>query len=79
MGYGNLAEEAKPSGSALISNRWETGIGDFGIMANAALSQVVTESQGVQLLRFFRAEDVASLRRRHEVDPGRHRHPQEHL
>ncbi|HWP89270.1 MAG TPA: TonB-dependent receptor plug domain-containing protein, partial [Burkholderiales bacterium] len=45
MGYGNLAEEAKPSGSALISTRWETGIGDFGVMANAAISQVVTESQ----------------------------------
>ena len=60
MGYGNLAEEAKPSGSALISTRWETGIGDFGVMANAAISQVVTESQGVQLQRFFRTEDVAS-------------------
>jgi iron complex outermembrane receptor protein len=59
MGYGDLAGEAKPSGSALVSNRWETGIGDIGIMANAALSQVVTESQGVQLLRFFRAEGVA--------------------
>ena len=59
MGYGNLAEEAKPSGSALISSRWETGIGDIGIMANAALNQVVTESQGVQLQRFFRTEDVA--------------------
>ena len=60
MGYGNLAEEAKPSGSALISNRWETGIGEFGVMANAALIQVVTESQGVQLQRFFRTEDVAA-------------------
>jgi TonB-dependent receptor len=60
MGYGNLAGETKPSGSALISNRWETGIGQIGIMANAALSQVVTESQGVQLLRFFRAENVGA-------------------
>ncbi len=59
MGYGNLAGETKPSGSALLSTRWETGIGEFGIMANAAISQVVTESQGVQLLRFFRTENVA--------------------
>jgi TonB-dependent receptor len=53
VGYGNLAKETKPSGSALLMNRWETGIGDFGVMVNAAYSQVVTESQGVQLLRMF--------------------------
>jgi iron complex outermembrane receptor protein len=59
VGYGTLAEEANPSGSALLMNRWETGIGDIGFMANVAYSNVVTESQGVQLLRFFRAEGVA--------------------
>ncbi len=49
LGYGDLAEETKPSGSLLISNRWDTGIGEFGLMANAAYSDVVTESQGVQI------------------------------
>jgi TonB-dependent receptor len=39
LGYGNLAQEAKPSGSMLISNRWDTGLGEFGLMANAAYSQ----------------------------------------
>ena len=43
LGYGNLAQEAKPSGSMLISNRWDTGLGEFGLMANAAYSQVITE------------------------------------
>ena len=79
VGYGNLAEEAKPAGSMLLSNRWETGIGEFGVMVNAAYSEVVTESQGVQLLRFFDVQDVAGLRRRHQVDPGWHRHPRQHL
>ena len=60
MGYGTLAEEAKPAGSLLISNRWDTGIGEFGFMANAAYSDVVTESQGVQLTRFFNATNVAA-------------------
>jgi TonB-dependent receptor len=60
MGYGTLAEEAKPAGSILVSNRWDTGIGEFGVMANAAYSNVVTESQGVQLLRFFNATNVAA-------------------
>lgn len=60
VGYGTLAEEAKPAGSVLLSNRWDTGIGEFGLMANAAYSEVVTESQGVQLLRFFNASNVGA-------------------
>src|SRR5689334_20655146 len=60
LGYGTLAEEAKPAGSMLLSNRWDTSAGEFGVMLNAAYSNVVTESQGVQLLRFFNATDVAA-------------------
>jgi iron complex outermembrane receptor protein len=59
LGYGSLAEEAAPAGSILLSNRWDTGIGEFGVMLNAAYSEVITESQGVQLLRFFNATNVA--------------------
>jgi iron complex outermembrane recepter protein len=58
-GYGDLAQETRPSGSALLMNRWETGIGEFGVMLNAAYSQVVTESQGVQLLRMFNSTNAA--------------------
>jgi len=61
VGYGDLAEEAKPSGSLLVSNRWETGIGDIGLMANAAYSETVQQSQGVQLLRFFNNENIAQF------------------
>ena len=61
MGYGDLAEEVKPSGSLLISNRWETGMGDFGLMANAAYSEVVQQSQGVQILRFYNNENIAAF------------------
>ena len=60
IGYGDLATKARPEGSALISNRWDTGIGDIGIMGNLAYSQVTTESQGVQLNRFFRIDNVAA-------------------
>jgi len=60
LGYGTLAEKAKPAGSMLLSNRWETGIGEFGVMLNAAYSEVVTESQGVQLLRYFNATGVGA-------------------
>jgi iron complex outermembrane recepter protein len=60
LGYGDLAEETKPSGSALISNRWDTGIGEIGVMANAAYSSVVTESQGVQIGRFYNVTGVGA-------------------
>ncbi len=60
VGVGSLAKEAKPAGSFLVSNRWDTGMGEFGVMLNAAYSEVVTESQGVQLTRFFQAQNVAA-------------------
>jgi iron complex outermembrane receptor protein len=59
LGYGSLAEEATPAGSMLLSNRWDTGVGEFGVMLNAAYSEVTTESQGVQLTRFFNSTNAA--------------------
>jgi len=59
MGYGDLAQEAKPAGSFMVSDRWDTGIGEFGAMANAAYSEVVTQSQGVQVGRFYNMQNVA--------------------
>jgi iron complex outermembrane receptor protein len=61
VGYGDLTEEAKPSGSLILSDRWDTGIGEFGIMANAAYSEVATESQGTQIGRFFNNSGVADF------------------
>ena len=60
MGYGDLAQEAKPAGSFMMSDRWDTGVGEFGVMANGAYSEVVTQSQGVQVARFFNVQGVAA-------------------
>ncbi len=60
LGYGTLSQETKPNASMLMSNRWDTGIGEIGVMMNAAYSEVVTVSQGIQLLRFFDAQNVAA-------------------
>jgi iron complex outermembrane recepter protein len=59
VGYGDLSEDVKPSGSLIISDRWDTGIGEIGLMGNVAYSQVVTESQGTQIGRFFNNLNVA--------------------
>jgi len=61
MGYGDLTQKMKPSGSLIISDRWDTGLGEFGLMANAAVSQVETESQGTQIGRFFNNQNVAAF------------------
>ncbi|HUQ10201.1 MAG TPA: TonB-dependent receptor [Steroidobacteraceae bacterium] len=61
VGYGDLSEDVKPSGSLIISDRWDTGVGEIGLMANVAYSQVVTESQGTQIGRFFNNQNVADF------------------
>jgi len=52
--YNSLAEATTPEISGIFSDRWETEIGEFGIMANAAYSEVQTKSEGLQLYRMNR-------------------------
>jgi TonB-dependent receptor len=49
--YGDLAKKATPEFSVFYSNRWQTGIGEIGIMADAAYSKIITDSQGIQYMR----------------------------
>jgi len=46
--YGDLADRITPSVSGIWSDRWDTSIGEFGLMANYAYSQVATNSEGIQ-------------------------------
>jgi TonB-dependent receptor len=49
--YGDLAKKVTPEFSGFYSNRWETGIGEVGIMGNFAYSKVITQSEGIQYQR----------------------------
>lgn len=49
--YNDLAKKVTPELSGFYSNRWSTGIGDIGVMANGAYSKVTTRSQGIQYMR----------------------------
>ena len=49
--YNDLSEKVTPEFSGFYSNRWDTGIGEIGIMGNAAYSKVTTKSQGIQYMR----------------------------
>lgn len=49
--YGNLAKKWTPDVNGFYSNRWQTGIGELGVMADLAYSQVKTRTQGIQFAR----------------------------
>ena len=48
MNYNDLAKKWTPDGNVFYSNRWDTSIGEIGIMGNGAISKVKTSSQGIQ-------------------------------
>ena len=57
--YGDLSGDVTPDVSGLYSNRWVLADGgEFGVMANAAYSEVHTRTQGLQLYRMNRIQDA---------------------
>ncbi len=46
--YGDLSKKSGYDVSGIFSHRWSTSVGEFGLMANFALSQVYTGSEGIQ-------------------------------
>ncbi|HZB69752.1 MAG TPA: TonB-dependent receptor [Sphingomicrobium sp.] len=46
--YGDLSKKWTPDINGFYSNRFITGMGEFGVMANLAFSKVRTRSQGIQ-------------------------------
>lgn len=61
--YGDFAEEAKPQASALYSTRWDTGVGEMGLLINAAYSELATRTDSIQFGRPFRraVEEVGTV------------------
>ncbi|MFL9839969.1 TonB-dependent receptor [Sphingomonas sp. ST-64] len=49
--YGDIARKSSPEISGIVSDRWETGIGEIGLMLNGAYAHAITASQGVQFDR----------------------------
>ena len=49
LSRGNL----KPSASLLLSDRWHTGIGDFGLLADIAYSESVNRTDGIERFAYF--------------------------
>lgn len=63
VSYGDMAEEASPTFSALYSNRWMTeSLGEFGLLLNASYSELVGTSHGIQSDAFvkYRADTLGA-------------------
>jgi iron complex outermembrane recepter protein len=52
--WGDLSGgSVKPSVSALLSNRWQTGIGEFGALVDLAYSEATTRTDGIEQYPYF--------------------------
>ncbi len=46
--YSELADKANPNVALLVSNRWDTGIGDIGLLVNASFTRAEFRNQNLQ-------------------------------
>ena len=50
--YGDFEKKWSPTGSLLISDTWDTGIGKFGLLADVSYSRVRSRADGIQVTNF---------------------------
>lgn len=68
INYGDFVNKSAPTLSLLASTRWETGIGEFGIMGSAVYSQLYTRNDRLQVSS-FRVRPIYSNGTRTDVVP----------
>lgn len=61
LNYGDLAKQASPNLTALLSNTWDTGAGTFGLLANVSYSQLLSRSDGIQVTNFQRRDNQLAV------------------
>jgi len=52
MNYGDFARRWAPTGSLLISNTWDTGIGRIGLLADVSYSRLYSRADGLQVANY---------------------------
>lgn len=60
LSYGDLAEKYTPTYSILGSKRWDTELGEFGLLANFVDSQLKSRGDGQQISNFSLRSDLAA-------------------
>lgn len=59
--YGDFREEISPSYSGLFSDRWETGIGEFGALISASSTEFKSRGDGVGVANYYSRGDASGL------------------
>lgn len=56
VNYGDFSKKTKPQASFLISDRWNTDLGEFGALIDVAYSGLATRTDSIQFGRPFRVD-----------------------
>nr|GGH91926.1 TonB-dependent receptor [Aquisalinus luteolus] len=54
--YGDYSEEITPAGSIMLSNRWDTGIGEIGVLVDLAYSKIASHDSNIIIPPFYATE-----------------------
>lgn len=57
---GDLRNQLEPSFSGLYSNRWQTPIGEIGVLADVAYSRSATRTDGIQVEPYYPRQDLVA-------------------
>jgi iron complex outermembrane receptor protein len=58
--YSVLKKKKSPSGSALLSNRWKTGLGEFGALVDLAYSESGNRTDAFQVEPYYPRTDIVN-------------------
>jgi TonB-dependent receptor len=67
---GDLAEEEHPSGSALYSDRWSTGIGELGFLASVTTSKLTSNTHTLHIPEYIERTDLPGYEGQTIFAPG---------
>jgi iron complex outermembrane recepter protein len=54
INYGDMADAYNPNASGLISNRWDTGLGEFGVLVDLSYSKLKQQANFLRMEPYYR-------------------------
>ena len=54
--YGDYSEEVTPAASGMVSNRFDTGIGEIGVLLNVAYSKIASHDSNIIIPPYFASD-----------------------
>lgn len=67
---GDLANKERPSGSFLYSDRWNTGIGELGLLISSSASQLTTQTHTLHIDKYYERNDLPGYEGQTVFAPG---------